>query len=84
MLQLGTNHFNHCRPAVCSMHYSMDVCVLYLQVQMLPKAALLLANAPDSDKRDRMMRYLPVWAPGTGTVQSKQGTSSFTDPRTLV
>lgn len=36
------------------------------QVQMLPKAALLLATAPNSDKRDRMMRYLPVWAPGTG------------------
>lgn len=33
---------------------------------MLPKAALLLATAPNSDKRDRMMRYLPVWAPGTG------------------
>lgn len=41
--------------------------VLLLQVQMLPKAALLLSTAPSSEKRDRMMRYLPVWAPGTGT-----------------
>jgi hypothetical protein len=37
-----------------------------LQVQLLPKGALLLANAPSSEKRDRVMRYLPIWAPGTG------------------
>jgi hypothetical protein len=33
---------------------------------LLPKGALLLANAPSSEKRDRVMRYLPIWAPGTG------------------
>jgi hypothetical protein len=34
---------------------------------MLPKAALLLAGAPGSERRDKGMRYLPLWAPGTGT-----------------
>jgi hypothetical protein len=40
--------------------------VLCLQVQLLAKAALLLATAPNSGQRDRVMRYLPLWAPGTG------------------
>lgn len=36
------------------------------QVQSLPKAALLLASAPDSTARDTMLQFLPVWAPGSG------------------
>lgn len=55
------------RVCVCGAVVFVVVVVLLLQVQMLPKAALLLSTAPSSEKRDRMMRYLPVWAPGTGT-----------------
>lgn len=61
-----------------------------LQVQMLPKAALLLATAPSSEKRDKVMRYLPVWAPGTGmapfigTTHLLQGMKvQFTPPKPL-
>lgn len=56
-----------CVESVCGAVVFVVVDVLLLQVQMLPKAALLLSTAPSSEKRDRMMRYLPVWAPGTGT-----------------
>jgi hypothetical protein len=49
-----------------------SVCWCVLQVQMLPKAALLLAGASGSERRDRGMRYLPLWAPGTGMLQAAE------------
>jgi hypothetical protein len=51
------------RCTTCAQHATPPPC---LQVQLLPKAALLLATAPDSAARTTALQLLPVWAPGTG------------------